>query len=132
MHLKTARQRLAKHGVPGFHTFRRFRITRLREAGVPEDILRYWVGHEGKGITDRYSKLGENVELRHQWATQAGLGFELPELSVDSSPRATKSATPLSSVVTAAPAEEVVRYQATDDDLPAELFESPVQLAERA
>ena len=44
MHANTARNRLATHGVPGFHAFRRFRITRLREIGVPEDILRYWVG----------------------------------------------------------------------------------------
>ena len=61
MHLKTARERLAKHAIPGFHSFRRFRITRLRELGIPEDLLRYWVGHSGKGITDRYSKLAENI-----------------------------------------------------------------------
>lgn len=30
MHLKTARERLAKHGIAGFHSFRRLRITRLR------------------------------------------------------------------------------------------------------
>ena len=81
MHVNTARHRLEKHGVQGFHSFRRFRITRLRELGVPEDILRYWVGHEGKGITDRYSQLAHNVELRRDWAQRAGLGFELPNLT---------------------------------------------------
>jgi integrase len=66
-------------GIKGFHAFRRLRITRLREIGVPEDIIRYWVGHEGQGITDRYSKLGEKEELRKQWAAKAGLGFTLPK-----------------------------------------------------
>jgi integrase len=80
MHLRTARKRLDKHGILGFHTFRRFRITRLRELGTPEDIVRYWVGHAGEGITDRYSKLAENVELRKEWARRAGLGFELDKV----------------------------------------------------
>jgi integrase len=81
MNLKTAKYRLAQHNLAkGFHSFRRLRISRLRELGVPEDIIRYWVGHAGQGITDRYSKLGENVELRRQWCTKVGLGFQLPEL----------------------------------------------------
>jgi hypothetical protein len=80
MHLLTAFVRLQKHGVKGFHSFRRFRITRLRDLGVPEDIIRYWVGHAGKDITDRYSKLAENVELRKVWALRAGLGFSLDHL----------------------------------------------------
>jgi integrase len=123
MHLKTARQRLAKHNVRGFHSFRRYRITRLRELGVPEDILRFWVGHEGHGITDRYSKLGENVELRKQWANQAGLGFELPVLSPAphaESPRISLRGQILEAVLT----PEVAPYQASDEDLPAELFET--------
>jgi integrase len=71
---------LSKLGIKGFHAFRRYRITRLRELGTPEDILRYWVGHAGSGITDRYSKLSENVQLRARWASQAGLGFDIPEV----------------------------------------------------
>jgi hypothetical protein len=80
MHLRTATARLKKHGIPGFHSFRRFRITRLRDLGTSEDIIRYWVGHAGEGITDRYSKLAENVELRKEWARRAGLGFELDKV----------------------------------------------------
>ena len=80
MHLRTATARLKKHGIAGFHAFRRHRITRLRDLGVPEDIIRYWVGHAGKDITDRYSKLAENVELRKEWARRAGLGFELDKV----------------------------------------------------
>lgn len=40
-------------------------------------VNRFPVGHAGEGITDRYSKLAENVELRKEWARRAGLGFEL-------------------------------------------------------
>lgn len=82
MYLQTARVRLKKRGIPGFHSFRRFRITRLRELGVPEDILRFWSAHAGQGITDRYSKLAENAELRRQWAQRAGLGFDISLVGV--------------------------------------------------
>ncbi len=78
--LSTLRDRLTRLGIPGFHCFRRFRITRLRELGTPEDIVRYWAGHAGQGITDRYSKLAENVELRKTWAARSGTGFDIPEV----------------------------------------------------
>jgi integrase len=87
MHLRTATARLKKHGIPGFHSFRRFRITRLRDLGTPEDIIRYWVGHASEGITDRYSKLAENVELRKEWALRAGVGFSLDHLGNPGDPR---------------------------------------------
>ena len=87
MHLRTATARLKKHGIPGFHSFRRHRITRLRELGTPEDIVRYWAGHHGAGITDRYSKLAENIELRKEWALRAGLGFSLDHLGNPGDPR---------------------------------------------
>jgi hypothetical protein len=77
MHLRTATARLKKRAIPGFHSFRRFWTTRRRDIGVPEDIIRFWLGHAGHDITDRYSKLAENVELRKEWARRAGLGFEL-------------------------------------------------------
>ncbi len=60
--VSTLRSRLQKLGISGFHCFRRYCISRLRENGTPEDIIRYWAGHAGAGITDRYSKLGENIE----------------------------------------------------------------------
>jgi integrase len=64
-------------GIEGFHAFRRFRTTRLRESGVPEDLIRFWMGHAGVGVTDRYSKMSENAALRQDWAAKAGLGFEV-------------------------------------------------------
>jgi integrase len=77
MNLKTATDRLKKHGVKGFHAFRRFRATRLREVGISEEIIRTWLGHAGQTISDRYSKLAENAELRKQMAARAGLGFDI-------------------------------------------------------
>jgi len=29
----------------GFHSFRRFRVTYLRKNRVPEDLIRFWIGH---------------------------------------------------------------------------------------
>ena len=64
-------------GVPGFHSFRRYRVTYLRNAGVPESIIRSWIGHADASTTDRYDKSGQDVELRKTWAAKAGLGFSL-------------------------------------------------------
>jgi integrase len=63
----------------GFHSFRRFRATTLRAKRVPEDIIRVWLGHSAGSITDRYSKLGQDVEVRREWAEKVGLGFQLPK-----------------------------------------------------
>ncbi len=118
MHLKTARNRLRKLGVKGFHSFRRFRTTRLRERYVPEDILRYWIGHAGQSISDRYSKLAENVELRKEWAgvEGAGLGFdvrlvEVPPPKSNSKAKSssrTKSASPSKTPACKDPKAEIV------------------------
>jgi integrase len=138
MHVNTVRNRLAARGIPGFHSFRRFRITRLREYAVPEDILRFWVGHSGQSITDRYSKLGECDDLRREWATRAELGFALPELCKrgDPPPSCRDEVKRDGAHLLAEPAEralEVAAYHATDDDLPIDLFESPTEtLAEVA
>lgn len=74
------RDSLHKLEVPGFHVFRRFRVTHLREQGTPEDILRFWIGHADKSITDRYSKMSNRIQTRKEWAEKSGLGFNLPEL----------------------------------------------------
>jgi integrase len=62
----------------GCHAFRRFRITHLRKNGVPDDLIHFWVGHEGKSVTDHYSKLKDDLEFRKAVAVRVGLGFELP------------------------------------------------------
>ena len=67
--VSTLRSNLQKLGISGFHCFRRYRISRLRENGTPEDIIRYWAGHAGAGITDRYSKL---AEMSSYWSKVVG------------------------------------------------------------
>lgn len=65
-------------GIPGFHSLRRQRVTHLRTCKIPEDIIKFWIGHSSKDITDRYSKMSQNIEARKKYAVEAGLGFQLP------------------------------------------------------
>jgi integrase len=62
----------------GFHAFRRYRVTYLRKQRVPEDLLRFWIGHAPQSVTDGYSKVKEDVEFRRFTAEQTGLGFHMP------------------------------------------------------
>jgi len=65
----------------GFHAFRRYRVTHLRKQRVPEDLLRFWVGHADQSVTDGYSKVKEDVEFRRFTAEEAGLGFHMPTVA---------------------------------------------------
>ena len=66
-----------KREKAGFHSFRRFRVTHLRKQGTPEDLLRFWIGHGDKTVTDRYAKLSEDVAFRKTQAERVGIGFNL-------------------------------------------------------
>jgi len=60
----------------GFHGFRRFRAETLRRERVPEDLVRFWLGHAGASITDTYAGgLRNDVVWRQEWAQRTGLGF---------------------------------------------------------
>jgi integrase len=61
----------------GLHSFRRYRVTHLRKNRVPEDLLRFWIGHANKSVTDGYSMMKTDVEFRQMCAVNAGLGFEI-------------------------------------------------------
>ena len=39
----------------GFHAFRRFRVTHLQKNMVPEDLIKFWLGHAPQTVTDNYS-----------------------------------------------------------------------------
>lgn len=71
---------LREKGLPlgGWHIFRRFRLTWLRENSVPPDIERFWLGHANQTVGDDYSMLKKNVNFRKQIADKIGVGFELP------------------------------------------------------
>lgn len=63
----------------GFHSMRRYRATVLRGSMVvPEDIIRFWMGHGDGSITSRYSKLSADANLRRRLCDKIGLGFRLP------------------------------------------------------
>jgi integrase len=73
--------RILYRGLPekvcGLHTFRRFRTAQLRKERVPEDLIKFWLGH-ARNLTDNYaSQLREDVTFRQQWAERAGLGFSI-------------------------------------------------------
>jgi len=63
----------------GAHAFRRFRAPCLRKQHAPEDLIRFWLGHANKTVTDLYSKLKDDVTFRKKVVEEVGIGFELPE-----------------------------------------------------
>jgi integrase len=69
----------SKTNIPGAHSLRRFRVSHLRKHFnvVPEDLLRYWIGHASKSQTDAYSRLAQEVGLRKAVCERIGLGFSL-------------------------------------------------------
>ena len=75
----------------GAHAFRRFRTTWLRKQHAPEDLIRFWLGHANKSVTDDYSKLKEDVTFRKKVAEQVGIGFELPIEKFEVAPNCTQT-----------------------------------------
>jgi integrase len=77
----------ALHGAGnrgGYHAFRRFRFSVLRRAGVPENLIKQWLGHS-QNLMDLYAaQLQYDVAYRRDWCETAGLGFELGELGYKS------------------------------------------------
>jgi integrase len=63
----------------GFHSIRRFRVTYIRMQGVPEPLVKFWIGHEDPSVTGRYTEVGSEIAARKVHAESVGLGFELPE-----------------------------------------------------
>ena len=73
----TYRRKFTELGIHGFHSLRRFRITHLQLANVPESLTKFWAGHAAKDITARYTKVGSEISARKDWSEKAGLGFSL-------------------------------------------------------
>jgi hypothetical protein len=59
---------------------------------VPEDLLRFWIGHADRSVTDGYSKVKEDVAFRQLCAANVGLGFELPAENLAEKPVVARSA----------------------------------------
>ena len=76
-------ERLRKKGLDepgmGWHAFRRFRKTRLRGKRCQQDINIFWMGHKPKTMSELYSHLFEEIEVRLVEAETVGFGFDLPK-----------------------------------------------------
>lgn len=75
---------LADVGVQkaGFHTFRRFRATYLCKSRVPDALVKFWLGHANRSVTDEYIKMFEEAKYRKDVADQIGIGFDLPNSAI--------------------------------------------------
>lgn len=62
--------------MAGLHAFRRFRVTWLRKNRVPEDLIRHWIGHASKSVTDDYSRVAADQSFARECAERVGLGFD--------------------------------------------------------
>ena len=62
----------------GFHAFRRFRKTWLRGKRVQEDINNFWMGHQPETMSETYSRLDLELDLRLAEAEHMGVGFSVP------------------------------------------------------
>ena len=75
----------------GSHAFRRFRNTYLRNHTLtPDGVIKFWLGHANKTVTDDYSMLKEDVTFRKEVAEKVGIGFELPIQDAVVAPNAPK------------------------------------------
>jgi integrase len=75
-------QRAGRQG--GYHAFRRFRFAILRKAGVPDDLIKLWLGHS-QNLMDVYAaQLRLDMAYGREWCDRDGLGFELGELGYKS------------------------------------------------
>ena len=57
---------------------------------MPDELIRFWLGHAGRTMTDSYSKLKYDVEFRKQVVEKVGLGFELPSANTALGPNGPK------------------------------------------
>ena len=54
----------------------------LKKYGCPEDLRKFWLGHENPDISDEYAEqLLEDIKRRKEVAARIGLCFEIPEPS---------------------------------------------------
>jgi integrase len=74
----------------GFHSFRRFRNTHLRNSICPDGLLKFWMGHASKDMSDRYDRVRDDVVFRTEVARRMGTGFEIPKALTPKAPKTKK------------------------------------------
>jgi integrase len=58
------------------HCFRRFRAAVLKKNRCPDDLAKFWLGHQNRDTTSDYAEqLREDVEWRQQVAADMGPWF---------------------------------------------------------
>jgi hypothetical protein len=62
----------------GWHSFKRFRKTCLRGQRCLEDINNFRMAHKPQTMSEVYSHLHEDLQLRVDEAQRVGYGFALP------------------------------------------------------
>jgi len=78
--------RLRKMGIAergmGWHSFKRFRKTWLRGRRCLEDINNFWMAHKPQTMSEVYSHLYEELEMRLAEAERVENGFDLPKATL--------------------------------------------------
>jgi integrase len=62
----------------GWHAFKRFRKTWLRGQRCLEDLNNFWMAHRPQTMSELYSHLHEELQMRLDEAERVGYGFVLP------------------------------------------------------
>jgi integrase len=64
----------------GFHGFRRFRNTYLRNVALcPDGLLKYWMGHAHRDMSGLYDRVRDDTKFRAAQAKKFGTGFTVPK-----------------------------------------------------
>jgi integrase len=59
-----------------WHAMRRFRSTHLEAELIPETLIKLWLGHGKKGVTEQsYIKIMGRVDVRRKYVESVGHGF---------------------------------------------------------
>ena len=74
---RLVRMGLDEEGM-GWHSFKRFRKTWLRGARCLEDINNFWMAHKPQTMSELYSHLHEELQMRLDEGERVGYGFNLP------------------------------------------------------
>jgi hypothetical protein len=65
-----------------WHSFKGFRKTWLRGRHCLEDINNYWMAHKPETMSELYTHLHEELDVRLAEAESVGYGFDLPKLKL--------------------------------------------------
>ena len=66
----------------GWHSFKRLRKTWTRGVRCLEDINNFWMAHKPKTMSEIYSHLREELQLRLDESERVGYGFDLPRIAL--------------------------------------------------